>query len=233
MTKTELFPGFVSYHQTGDANIEGRCLSNICDKLVLNTEDRFRVAYYYSTCYNIDSALRLFENPRLSVNDVVLRTDRRYVRCHEAFPKIMAGCDKAKLEALSKTTTFKDAIDTVEDWFFFGRYATFLFLETYYALINPDWDDNAVFDWEPDENYTLGAKTLIRETDNRSLDSLLEELKLTPTDRNNSNSFAIETGLCGWWKILKGTRWNGYYAERMIDEAVNSRYRNLILSCID
>lgn len=233
MTHTELFPQFVSYHQTGDANIEGRCLSNISDKLGLNDKQRFRLGYYYATCYNIDSALRLLENPNLSVKDVTLRTDRRYVRCNNAFPRIMSECNDSKLESLYKIRTFKDAIKTVESWFFFGRYATYLFLETYYGLLKPGWKDNAVFDWEPDENYTLGAKTLIVEDDKASLDLLLDELKNTPTSRDNSNSFAIETGLCGWWKILKGTRWPGFYTERMTNEALESRYRDLILGCLD
>ena len=34
MTHTEMFPQFVAYHQGGDANVEGRCIDNICDALV-------------------------------------------------------------------------------------------------------------------------------------------------------------------------------------------------------
>lgn len=233
MTHTELFPQFVAYHQGGDANVEGRCIANICDALSLSEYDRFRLCYYYATCYNIDSALRLLENPTLRVDQVVLRTDRRYVRCNGAYDRILKELDENKFRSLKSCKTTSEAVRTIEKWYYFGRYASFLFGETYLSVFSPKWRDDIIFDWSQDDNHILGAKTLIVERDNGSLNSLIAELKQVPTRFNNSNSLAIETGLCGWWKILKGTRWNGFYAERMMNEALESKFRDLILSCAD
>ena len=231
MTHTELFPQFVAYHQGGDANVEGRCIANICDALRLSEYDRFRLCYYYATCYNIDSALRLLENPRVRAHELAFRTDRRWVGYVNRFPKIIRGCNDDKFQQLRKARSIFDAVSVVENWYYFGRYAAYLFAEIYIASQKTQWVDDLHFNWEPEENYTLGAKSIIREHDNRSLDFLLDELKTVPTEKNNSNSLAIETGLCGWWKILKGTRWNGYYTERMISEALESKFRDLILDC--
>ena len=177
--------------------------------------------------------MRLLENPSLKVDQVVLRTDRRYVRCHGAYDRILKELDESKLGALKACKTTGEAVRTIEKWYFFGRYASFLMGETYLSVFKPKWDDDVIFDWSQDDNHILGAKTLIVERDNGSLNSLIAELKQVPTRFNNSNTLAIETGLCGWWKILKGTRWNGFYAERMMNEAEKSKFHDLILSCAD
>lgn len=231
MTPSLLFPVFVKYHRGGDANIEGRCLANLCNALKLANFDRFRLCYYYTTCYNIDSALRLLENPRLNSNVLKFRTDRRWVRYCGRFTRIISECNLYKFTRLSDLNSISEAVSIVEKWYYFGRYAAFLFLETYFAAVKPNWKDDVVFAWEPEENYTLGAKSLINESDSLSLNTLLAELKEVPTDKNNSNSLAIETGLCGFWKILKGTRYDGFYKDRMLNEAKTSGFRDLILSC--
>ena len=217
MKTTELYKQFLQYRQSGDANIEGRCLSNICNALTLSDWNRFRLAYYYSTTYNIDSALKLLSNPRLTVEEISLRTDRRYARCNGAYPKIMSQLDLSMFENIRKVKTTKQAVQYVNTWYFFGRYATFLFLETYFSIFSPRWIDDVTFGWEPNENYTLGAKTLIFQQTNEALDSLLELLKSERTWRGNGISFSIETSLCGWWKILKGTRYYGFYTERLLN----------------
>lgn len=233
MTRTPMYKEYVRYHQLGDANIEGRCIANICNVLSLSEWDRFRFCYYYATVYNIDSALRLLENPKLSVREVNLRTDRRYVRCNGAFARILQGLTMEKLLSLQSLASLTEAVNTVKSWYFFGRYSSFLFLETFLSVFKPRLKDDLMFDWASNENHIRGAKTLIVENDAEHLNELLNELKRLPTERDNANSLAIETSLCGWWKILKGTRWQGFYAERLINEASQSRFGELILRSLD
>jgi hypothetical protein len=113
------------------------------------------------------------------------------------------------------------------NWFFFGRYSAFLVLETYYATNSPTWKDDLVFGWEKQENYTKGAELLFDkpEPDTDQKNMLLEKIKNDTKDV----CFAIETSLCAWAKFFKGTRWPGYYAERVINEAMQSEYKDLIL----
>ena len=47
---------------------------------------------------------------------------------------------------------------------------------------------------------------------------------------STDNVFALETSLCAVEKFRKGTRYNGYYTERMLNEAAeNPKYGNLII----
>lgn len=112
----------------------------------------------------------------------------------------------------------------VREWFFFGRYAAYLFLEVYINVFKPDWVDDLMPDWEPDENYTKGAISVARSRDKAELDKFLNRARKDAED----NVFAIETSLCAVAKFIKGTRWNGYYTERMLNEAKGTKYETLI-----
>ena len=80
------------------------------------------------------------------------------------------------------------------------------------------------YGWEPDENYTKGAVSVIRSKDRTLLDKFLCQARTDTKD----NAFAIETSLCAVEKFNKGTRWNGYYTERMLEEAKGTKYETLI-----
>ena len=112
----------------------------------------------------------------------------------------------------------------MRSWFFFGRYAAFLFLEVYCNVFKPDWTDDVAFGWETDENYTKGAILLAGSASRDALDQFLERARRDTGD----NAFAIETSLCAVEKIKKGTRWNGYYSERMLADADGTRWAPLI-----
>ena len=96
-------------------------------------------------------------------------------------------------------------------------------------MFRPEWVDNVVYGWEQDENYTKGAVSIIRSNEREALDKFLEQAKKDTGD----NAFAIETSLCAVAKFNKGTRWNGYYTERMLEEANESpKYGNIIYKCL-
>lgn len=131
---------------------------------------------------------------------------------------------KGEQERLLQVNTTQEAYDEVKSWYFFGRYAAFLFLEVYCNVFNPEWEDNVKYGWEPNENYTLGALSLTRSNEKSVLDNFLERARRDAGD----NAFAIETSLCAIAKFAKGTRWNGYYTERMLDEARGTKYESII-----
>jgi hypothetical protein len=67
-----------------------------------------------------------------------------------------------------------------------------------------------------------------RSNDKSVLDKFLIQAKKDAED----NAFAIETSLCAVAKFIKGTRWDGYYTERMLEEAKESKYSDVIYSLV-
>lgn len=219
---------YIRYHNRGDASVEGRTLAKICRRLGCSDWDKFRLIYYYTMTYNIDSALRLLTQKDVAQSELSFRTDRRYVRCNGAYDRLLSELSAQKLSDLRKCKSTQECYNVVTDWFFFGRYAAFLFLEVYACCFSPAWIDNITFGWEPEENYTRGAELVAGTKDREALDRFLERAKKD----TNSNAFAIETSLCAVAKFQKGTRWDGYYTERMLQEADKSKFKSLIYTCL-
>ena len=215
---------YIRYHRQGDAGVEERTIARLGKELELSSWDRFRLVYYYSMTYNIPSALDMLLMNVTDMAKLQFRTDRRYVRCNGAFARMLSELSNAKEKALMQVSSSQEAYNEVTRWFFFGRYAAFLFLEAYWNVFSPKWTDNVRFGWESNENYTRGAILITGSNDRKVLDQFLSTAKNDTED----NAFAIETSLCAAYTMFKGTRWNGYYTERMMNEAENSRYKELI-----
>lgn len=219
---------YIRYHRRGDAGVEERMIASLCRALKLNGWDSFRLIYFYTMTYHIPSALDMLLEGQRDMKKLHFRTDRRYVRCNGAYDRLLTELNKGKYEVLQKVSTTTQAYKVVSSWFFFGRYAAFLFLEVYMNVFRPQWEDNLTYGWEPKENYTLGAISIARSEDRTVLDKFLTQAKIDARD----NAFAIETSLCAVAKFNKGTRWDGYYTERMLEEADQSKYKNLIYSLV-
>lgn len=221
---------YIAYHRRGDAGVEERMIASLAKRLCLSPWESFKLIYFYTMTYHIPSALRLLLKPATTKQkDLVFRTDRRYVRCNGAYDRLLKELNPSMPLALMACKTTEEAYNTVRSWYFFGRYAAFLFLEVYYHCFRPDWQDNLRFKWEADENYTKGAVHIIGTNDSNALDAFLERAKKDTAD----NCFAIETSLCAVAKFIKGTRWDGFYTERMMQEADKSRdYCQLIYQCL-
>lgn len=214
---------YVSYHRRGDSGVEERMIASLCRHLALSEYDCFRLIYFYTMTYHIPSALDMLFGER-DMRKLKFRTDRRYVLCNGAYDRLLKELSENKLKQLKTARTTQQAYDVVRKWFFFGRYAAFLFLEVYCNVFSPEWKDDIVFGWEKDENYTKGAIIVTGSGERGVLDAFLERAKVDCAD----NAFAIETSLCAVAKFAKGTRWDGYYTERMLDEARGSKYEHII-----
>lgn len=218
---------FIDYHLRGDAGVECSLNAKICKALGLSDYDKFRYMYFYSMTYNVDSALDMLKGER-EIKRLKFRTDRRYVRCNGAYPKLLAGLNEGKLQELRNCKSTQQLYDSCRRWFFFGRYAAFLILENYMETFKPQVEKNLKMGWEPDENYTKGAELVTGTDDRRELDRFLERcIRAT-----GSNEFSLETSLCAVEKIRKGTRWDGYYTERLIDEMNGSKYKSFVMGLL-
>lgn len=214
---------YVRYHRQGDAGVEERMIASLCRYFNLSEWDSFRLIYYYTMTYHIPSALLMLSGER-DMKNLKFRTDRRYVRCNGAYDRLLKELNGDMQRSLSAVSTTQEAYNIVKKWYFFGRYAAFLFLEVYMNVFSPKWEDNLKCGWEKDENYTEGAILIAGSNERSQLDKFLELAKKDCGD----NVFAIETSLCAVEKIKKGTRWNGYYTERMLADARGSKYESLI-----
>lgn len=220
---------YIRYHLKGDAGAEERMIASLCQRLSLSGWDAFRLIYYYTMTYHIPSALKLLLERNVTQKQLKFRTDRRYVRCNGAYDRLLLELTPDKFHALQGCRTTQEAYDTVRGWYFFGRYAAYLLLEVYCNTFHPQWTDNVRYGWEDNENYTKGAISIVGCTDTSALDKFLENAKRDTKD----NAFAIETSLCAVAKFSKGTRWDGFYTERMLQEAEASpEYCGLIYSCL-
>lgn len=215
---------YIAYHRQGDAGVEERMIASLCRHYNLNGWDAFRLIYFYTMTYHIPSALAMLLEGERDIKRLHFRTDRRYVRCNGAFPRLLEELKPSKAVFLSRCKTTTEAYKEVRSWYFFGRYAAYLFLEVYINAFKPNWVDDLMPDWEPGENYTRGAVSIVESDDKAELDKFLNRARKDAED----NVFALETSLCAVWKFHKRTRWNGYYTERMLDEAKGTKYESII-----
>lgn len=215
---------YIAYHLRGDAGVEERMIASLSRHFALSGWDAFRLIYFYTMTYHIPSALSMLLEGERDIKRLKFRTDRRYVRCNGAFPRLLQELTRDKYDRIRSVRTTSEAYKEVRSWFFFGRYAAYLFLEVWCNTFHPDWRDDLYPDWEPDENYTKGAVSIARSNAKPELDKFLDRVRKDTRD----NVFSIETSLCAVAKFAKGTRWNGYYTERMLQDAIGTKYTPLI-----
>lgn len=218
---------YISYHLRGDAGVEERMIASLCKHFRLGSFDAFRLIYYYAMTYSIPSALDMLSGVR-DKKRLKFRTDRRWVRIGDRFDKMLNGITQDKMARLAKCQTTTEAYKEVSSWYFFGRYAAYLFLEVYIHVFAPSWKDDMYPDWEQDENYTKGAVLLAQSNLKSSLDKFLDRVRKDTRD----NVFSIETSLCAVEKFRKGTRYDGFYTERMLEEAKGTEYETLIYNLV-
>lgn len=219
---------YIRYHLGGDAGVEEKMIASLSTHFALSRWDAFRLVYYYTTTYHIPSALKLLRNHNTPKSELKFRTDRRYVRIGDNFDKLMRQLSPRLLEELDCATTTTEQYNVVSSWYFFGRYAAFLFLEVWAKVSGKQIIDDLAMKFEPDENYTRGA-IIVAETQNREkLTQFIEQAKKDTQD----NVFSLETSLCAVAKLQKGTRWNGFYTERLLNDIAGTEFENAIISLL-
>lgn len=219
---------YIRYHLGGDAGVEERMIASLSAYYKLSRWDSFRLAYYYTTTYHIPSALKLLRNHNTPKSELKFRTDRRWLRIGDRYDRVMAQLSPKLLDQLDKATATAEQYDIVSGWYYFSRYAAFLFLEVWAKLSGKQIADNLALKFEPEENYTKGAEIIAQTQDKAALSAFIERAK----HDTNDNVFSLETSLCAVAKLKKGTRWNGYYTERLLNDIAGSEWENVIVSLL-
>lgn len=235
---------FCAYHRDGDGECNAILLKEYADAHGLNAKDRFDLAYFFSITYCCESGVILFLNREADLytlkGDMIFQSDRKYVRMRDYFERLILQW-KNGLSHYDTSRWFENGvlsldkgIKDVEKWYMFGRFSAFLFLETYATLMNTPVT-NTTIDWQNGDTATSGLLNLFghdefaNDFDHKGIlqvpvdkmDGYLrktaENVKLSKGDPNTTK---IETSLCAYRKFYKGTRYNGYYLDRMLEELV-------------
>ena len=254
-TAPERMREFVEYHKNGDGECNGILLKAYADKHRLTQQERYDLAFFYSTVYCIPSAILMLNSKGDILNGpaawgernrerIIFQSDRRYVRCCGNFEKILQdyAANRTDAEAfIRKTVTgntisVKRALDETAKWYFFGGFASYLFIETLCLLLGLK-AQNVSISWQDGDTATSGLLNLFGL--DKSADYFDRKDKLPPnlsTGRldtmlrktifeiqkagGETNVTEIETSLCAYRKFYKGTRYNGYYLDRQLEELV-------------
>lgn len=215
----------------------------------LTTDQRFWLAYLYGLTYSQTAAIRTFIRfpdlkhtpiPQLSnfwkdsKSSLYFNPDRKYVKNNDAFvPAIRAmkelteGNPVAYWEDLSQNG-FNSLYKSIKkDWFYFGPMGIYLFLDALWGLLPGQYVDPEAIDWKScGKTVPEGMCHLLY------LDDLVGD-KQYPLDRFNKAVryicrktgqpvVIVESTLCAFRKLFKGTRYVGYYADRMLEECTQA-----------
>lgn len=170
---------------------------------------------------------------------LVFQSDRKYIRMKDSFEKCLRGFENRSdgrifLEEVSESGTIllSKAVPAVCSWELFGRFSAYVFIETFAALTGIPVE-NAKMDWKKNTTATSGIMNVYG-LDNAAeawdktkkllvpleqLDIMLMKLQMAISISGGStNVTEIETSLCAYRKFYKGSRYNGYYLDRMLEE---------------
>lgn len=242
---------FVEYHINGDGECNNVVLKEWALRNKLTGQERYELAFFFSVTYCVESALILLEKHRKGscldigqLNELkqilVFQSDRKYMRMKDSFIKCMLYFYENNRDSANFLYSVSDsgvidldkAIKKVSSWVMFGRFSSFLFLETFVELTSYEIQ-NTTIDWKHGDTATSGLLNLFGYDKRAELFDKTEQLTM-PIDQmdkmlfitlhniekagGNTNITEVETSLCAYRKFYKGTRYNGYYLDRMLEE---------------
>lgn len=174
---------------------------------------------------------------------LVFQSDRKYVRMLDNFYKVLitwrealSNCADDFRARLVKHGTLNtgEALKTAEKWYFFSRFSAYLFVETYcdifgyqatresgltYEGDNMTFAGGLFYAFDLDDYAEYVQKHHKLPVDTKDFEALLTILQDSiKSAGGDDNLTKIETSLCAYEKMFKGTRYNGYYADRMLEE---------------
>lgn len=187
---------------------------------------------------------------------IVFQSDRKYMRMKDSFEKCLKWftghrnvenfLDRVQV---GEVIDLEIAINFIEGWTMFGRFSAFLFLEMFVNLIGAKIE-NTTIDWKHGNTATSGLlnlfgydkaadafdKTGRLAVPAEKMDEHLETLiRMIEKAGGSANVTEIETSLCAYRKFYKGSRYNGYYLDRMLEEvnAMKNDYPSIIKEVLD
>lgn len=203
-----------------------------------------------SAVYLLQHRAEIMDNPAQFAHDhkarLIFQSDRKYARMLDHFERMMDEwsarmSDGAERFALrthfdAKTVDTTKALDLVAGWYFFSRFSAYLFVETYCDIFDMKATRVDGLNYEGDSMTFAGGLFYVFNRDvearfiheHRKLpvpttffETMIHELQKHVLKAGGDDSLVkLETSLCAYEKFFKGTRYNGYYADRQLEEIV-------------
>lgn len=237
---------FIEFHRYCCWNdsivIQLKAYADLCG---LSQTQREWLVFFYSMTYSIPSAiicLKHFEeiksNPELFwsrfKSKLIFQSDRRWVKFNNQF--VGSFLDFAQ-KGVFKALRGNDAIDLdkalamVQKVSYFARFSAFLFLEAYCFMFQRQTFNDGI-DWKHGDTATSGMMNVLRfDSEANEFDKtgrlLVSEPVLSAAvkyiqgripENDCKSTLFIETTLCAFRKHFKGTRYVGYYVDRVQGE---------------
>lgn len=244
---------FVEYHINGDCDCNVNVLKEYAERHNLNTQEKLDLIYFYTLTYSVPSGIELYKSRNFlrTASDrqleqmksrIVFQSDRKYVRCLHNFEKSIQdwktrldGKAERIIKDISEGSRLKDGtIKYLEEWYFIGRFAAYLFAETFCGLFNQDMPKTVdELQFNQGEVYTAGIfnvfgkddeaeavekNGITKEQEKEAEGYVKQILEAVSAAGGKANIYDIETTLCAYRKHFKGTRYNGYYIDRQLAE---------------
>lgn len=177
--------------------------------------------------------------------DLIFQSDRKYVKMLDNFEKMLkywranlqTSADHFRAAVATQNpgviNTAK-AIEKVESWYFFKRFSAYLFVETYCDILSLKATRVSGLEYEGDSMTFAGGACYVFGKDieaqyiqkNHKLpfstglfEEMIHSIQQQVLKAGGDDSLVkLETSLCAYEKFFKGTRYNGFYADRMLAE---------------
>ena len=218
----------------------------------VETADRFNLSFFYATVYNIPSAIFMLMNTDEIMDEpiqwcaknkvkLIFQSDRRYMRCNASLEKTLKAFSAhiANGRAYVEQNTSNGKIDTskaiseAQKWPNYGRFGSYLFVETLTYVLGLESANRPTFDLANGATATSGIMNVFGNDDDADLFDRTKKLKVPERELHlrlseicrrieesggNPDISCVETSLCAYRKFFKGSRYNGYYLDRQLEE---------------
>lgn len=210
-----------------------------------NLETKLWLAFLYGLSYSVTTTIRFAEEfgnisdtsfKKLksfwehNKNTLHFAPDKRYLKNNDqVVPAIMTMKDhvngdlKKYLIPLLKTGFDNTYKQITKNWRFFGPEGAYLFFDVIYGIL-PEWySEPEVLDWRNSGKtvvegmaHFLGEDEVISSNEhnyvryNKAVDKIVTKTK--------APKIVVESNLCFFRKLFKGSRYLGYYADRQLEE---------------
>lgn len=228
---------FLAIHKESTSG--GDCiLSRIKEVYPLNDFQKDMCIATYSTTYSVYNCIFFVKLGILNENDFLKAyeayfnklnfiSDRRFNRIKQAGLKSARSLFDSGIFNLNKQEVLLSEIKAyLDNCVSFGRFGLYLFAEAYAYIKGVKIINDMPFDWQNGKTCTSAMYLLNGNADKARLFEK-EKFKISKDDLNlfekklkelehitKSGVQDIETSLCFYWKIFKGTRYIGFYSQR-------------------
>lgn len=220
------------------------------DEQQLSNEERVWLAYLYGLSYSCTTAIRMFEvipdTDRINLkllkgfwlsekDSLWFNPDKKYIKNNDqVVPAVKSiRCILQEYPTLMHwvISYSKDGFKVLyngilRNWDFFGPHGAYLFFDALYGLCPELYVDPETLDWKN------SGKTVVEGMAHMLYQDELVETRAFPLDKydrvvdklqetSGKPKVIIESTLCAFRKFFKGTRYFGYYADRMLEECIH------------